>query len=162
MISTLRGTTKWSNSKWPSSQGQQESTLTLPKGQPLPPQDTLPLPPPLAQPLSLPSFNLYSELTSSLKLSVINPTQCRSLHQLCFSSNTDTLTLDSSALLSQLESTGLLCTELCLVPLFCLSPQGLAAGVLHECLLGWPLWSLSVGLSMACLAIHRSPNDLAK
>lgn len=146
MISTLRGTTKWSNSKWPSSQGQQESTLTLPKGQPLPPQDTLPLPPPLAQPLSLPSFNLYSELTSSLKLSVINPTQCRSLHQLCFSSNTDTLTLDSSALLSQLESTGLLCTELCLVPLFCLSPQGLAAGVLHECLLGWPLWSLSVGL----------------
>lgn len=76
MISTLSGTTKWSNSKWPSSQGQQESTFTLPKGQPLPPQDTLPLPPPLAQPLSLPSFNLYSELTSSLKLSVINPTQC--------------------------------------------------------------------------------------
>ena len=120
--------------------------ITLPKGQPLPPQDTLPLPPPLAQPLSLPSFNLYSELTSSLKLSVINPTQCRSLHQLCFSSNTDTLTLDSSALLSQLESTGLLCIELCLVPLFCLSPPGWAAGVLHECLLGWPLWSLSVGL----------------
>lgn len=31
---------------------------------------------PLPQPWSLPSFNLYSKLTSSLKLSLINPTQC--------------------------------------------------------------------------------------
>lgn len=45
-------------------------------------QTTLPSPtghtsssPPLPRPLSLPSFNLYSELTSSLKLSLINPTQ---------------------------------------------------------------------------------------
>ena len=161
MILTPGGTTK----RGPAPRATRRTVFALPKPAPPPtghtsssPSSTRAVVPPLLQPLLRTYFLLEAFCHSPHPVLITSPTSLLLQHRYSH------LPWISLALFSQLESTGLFCTERCLAPSLSSFPTGPG----NEC---GPPGPLGVGLGGLCLWVYgwpalavRStrPSDLAK